>query len=418
MHISEITLGSSDGTFACPVLFLDLVGYSQRPIAEQLRAKQWLNCALLAAVREIEVNDRIILDTGDGVAVNFLGNPEYALIVGLELTSSLSSIDLDSSPIQARIGINLGPIRLVQDVNGQTNIIGDGINDAQRVMNFARPGQTLVSRSYHQLLVKTYEHYATFFTYAGTRVDKHSRKHEIYKLVASPHELLKNRSEPGPILPLAGASALSICWHATWSAVAGARGWLWNCRVGYAAALGSTFLLGLTVASYSGDWFAKPRSGAGPTSDISTEVHASLGELPPLSVTGGIAKSTSKSSPRRQQPQIDRRRLATSISWLALAGAQSAVSESRTKMLHLAASAWGEVSVNGRIVGARPPVSSLGLRAPAYRIEIRNDGLQPYFETLELKQGEAERLRHKFTETAPGSAAAAQESRYARPGRT
>ena len=418
MHISEITLGSSDGTFACPVLFLDLVGYSQRPIAEQLRAKQWLNCALLAAVREIEVNDRIILDTGDGVAVNFLGDPEYALIVGLELTSALGSIDLDGSPIKARIGINLGPIHLVQDVNGQTNIIGDGINAAQRVMNFARPGQTLVSRSYHQLLVKTCEHYAMFFTYVGTRVDKHSRKHEIYKLVASPHEVLKNRGEPGSLLPLAGGSALSICRHATLSAVAGARGWLWNCRLGYAAALASTFLLGLTVASYSGDWFANPRPGARPTIGIATEVHASQGESPPLSVAGGTAKSTSKSSPRRHQPQTDRRRLAASTSRLAGAGAQSAASESRTGMLHLTVSPWGEVSVNGRIVDARPPVSSLGLRAAAYRIEIRNDSLQPYFQTLELKQGEAERLRHKFTETAPGSAAAAQEARYARPGRT
>ncbi len=40
-----------------------------------------------------------------------------------------------------RAGINLGPVRLVRDINSQPNIIGDGINVAQRVMSFAQPGR-------------------------------------------------------------------------------------------------------------------------------------------------------------------------------------------------------------------------------------------------------------------------------------
>ena len=42
--------------------------------------------------------------------------------------------------VPVRLGINLGPVRLVKDINGQMNIIGDGINVAQRVMSFAEPG--------------------------------------------------------------------------------------------------------------------------------------------------------------------------------------------------------------------------------------------------------------------------------------
>ena len=47
--------------------------------------------------------------------------------------------------VPARIGLNLGPVRLVRDLNGRPNIIGDGINVAQRVMAFADAGQILVS---------------------------------------------------------------------------------------------------------------------------------------------------------------------------------------------------------------------------------------------------------------------------------
>ena len=42
--------------------------------------------------------------------------------------------------VPVRLGVNLGPVRLVKDLNGQMNIIGDGINVAQRVMSFSRPG--------------------------------------------------------------------------------------------------------------------------------------------------------------------------------------------------------------------------------------------------------------------------------------
>ena len=38
---------------------------------------------------------------------------------------------------RVRIGINLGPVKLVRDINGAPNAIGDGMNAGQRVMSFA-----------------------------------------------------------------------------------------------------------------------------------------------------------------------------------------------------------------------------------------------------------------------------------------
>ena len=92
----------------------------------------------------------------------------------------------ESGDDAVRMGINLGPVKLVKDINGHPNIIGDGINVAQRIMSFARPGQIVVSRSYYDVVSNLASEYAKLFTYEGSRTDKHVREHEIY--VVGHHE--------------------------------------------------------------------------------------------------------------------------------------------------------------------------------------------------------------------------------------
>ena len=68
-------------TFICSVLFLDIAEYSRKPVSEQIQLKDQFNALIAEAIRDIAPNDRIILDTGDGVSINFLGDPEDALFV-------------------------------------------------------------------------------------------------------------------------------------------------------------------------------------------------------------------------------------------------------------------------------------------------------------------------------------------------
>ena len=86
--------------------------------------------------------------------------------------------------LSLRCGINLGPVKLVKDINARPNIIGDGINVAQRIMGFAQPGQALISRSYFEVVSRLSEEYANLFQYEGSRTDKHVREHEVYALSA------------------------------------------------------------------------------------------------------------------------------------------------------------------------------------------------------------------------------------------
>ena len=62
-------LERSNRTWLCPVVFLDIVGYSQTPVSQQMAMKQRLNTFIARAIERVSVPDRLILDTGDGAAV-------------------------------------------------------------------------------------------------------------------------------------------------------------------------------------------------------------------------------------------------------------------------------------------------------------------------------------------------------------
>src|SRR5687768_1288316 len=174
-------------TLICSVLFIDIVEYSRKPVVEQGTLKDRFNALLSDALRGVAVNDRIILDTGDGAAISFIGDPEDAIFVATALRDEIAAqAGSSAAELSTRMGINLGPVRLVKDINGQPNIIGDGINVAQRVMSFARPGQVLVSRSYYEVVSRLSDASSRLFSYEGSRTDKHIREHEVYAVGAIP----------------------------------------------------------------------------------------------------------------------------------------------------------------------------------------------------------------------------------------
>ena len=96
-------------TIMCSVLFLDIVEYSKMSVSGQISLKDRFNSYLSAAIRDVPVADRIILDTGDGAAINFLGDIEDALKAALSLRESILNEDSSlNPPLLVRVGINLG----------------------------------------------------------------------------------------------------------------------------------------------------------------------------------------------------------------------------------------------------------------------------------------------------------------------
>ncbi len=166
-------------TIICSVVFIDIVGYSKTPVSRQLAMKARLNEVLTQAIAAVAESERLILDTGDGAALCFQGDPEDALFVATAVNDAVKADAGDATQV-LRTGINLGPIKVVTDLNGQPNAVGDGINVAQRIMSFAGENEILVSRSYYEVVARLSEGNERLFRYLGIKTDKHVREHELY----------------------------------------------------------------------------------------------------------------------------------------------------------------------------------------------------------------------------------------------
>jgi class 3 adenylate cyclase len=185
--------GQAHHTVLCSVVFLDIVKYSETSVGRQERVKSQFNQLVAAALARVPPSERIVLDTGDGAALCFISDPEDALFTAIELRNSFGqAVQEDGRPFPSvRIGINLGPVRMVEDLNGNQNLIGEAINSGQRVMSFCEPGQILVSRSYFEVVGCLSSTHAALFRYLGVRQDKHVREHVIYEVqigAQDPHD--------------------------------------------------------------------------------------------------------------------------------------------------------------------------------------------------------------------------------------
>jgi len=179
-------------TFICSIVFFDLVGFSKNTVDRQIALKELLNDIIAQVIADFPESEYIMIDCGDGAAIGFVGDPEYALFFAMNLRNTIAE---KGSGMVARIGINLGPVKLVKDINGNPNLIGDGINVAQRIMSFAEPNQVTVSRSFHEVTSCLSKDIADLYHYIGSRTDKNVRKYQVYS-ISNPNPNLNLSSTP------------------------------------------------------------------------------------------------------------------------------------------------------------------------------------------------------------------------------
>jgi len=166
------------------IMFLDLVGYSKRSVDQQVAIKTQFNELVSRAIDGVDASSRIMLDTGDGAAICFLGDPEEALVSARLLRDLLRHKYHEK--LSLRVGLHLGPVRMLKDINDRVNVVGDGINVAQRIMDFSTANQIMVSRAYFDVISRISDGADGLFEFLGERYDKHERAHEIYRLLDQP----------------------------------------------------------------------------------------------------------------------------------------------------------------------------------------------------------------------------------------
>lgn len=195
-------MSSHNRTWLCCVAFLDVVAFTKHHMQAQMAIKAHLDTQIQKLLAHHARDDYILLDRGDGAAVCFLVEPEAALYFALDLRDAIRAQENSSVPYEVRIGINLGPIKIVLDINGDKSTLGEGINCAARIMDFAGPGQIFVSRSFYEVIGCLSQEYAELFAYLGKRADKHVREFDVYEVApahggaASRHAIQATASSP------------------------------------------------------------------------------------------------------------------------------------------------------------------------------------------------------------------------------
>jgi hypothetical protein len=71
-------------------------------------------------------------------------------------------------------------------------------------------------------------------------------------------------------------------------------------------------------------------------------------------------------------------------------------SASTAGKLDLVVAPWGEVVVDGKSRGISPPLRVVELPPGAHTIEIRNSTFPAHVQKVQVKPGEAVRIRHRF----------------------
>jgi hypothetical protein len=383
-------------TFICSVAFLDIIEYSKKGVTSQIALKEQLNRVLGEALKGVQANDRIILDTGDGAAISFVGDPEQALFVSLMLRDAVEQRRPGvTEELNVRIGINLGPVKLIKDLNGQSNIVGDGINVAQRIMSFAEPNQILVSRSYYEVVQCLSDAYAKMFHYEGSRTDKHVREHEVYAVGDSAGDLRKSieaaQTTATGLQQFSRGITRTVVDRLAQTTLRVRDGLHARPRVSTALAVVAILALAVTVRAARDRPPAQVAQAPAPPPAVKS---APAKVVPPASVPAPTppAPKVEVKAPEEQRPPPPARKAREK----AAKRTETAQAPAAPGVVAFAIAPWGEIIVDGKSQGVSPPLQQLQLSPGRHRIEVRNAGFTPHVQIVEVKSGEQIRIRHRF----------------------
>jgi TolB-like protein/class 3 adenylate cyclase/Tfp pilus assembly protein PilF len=162
------------------LLLIDVVGYSKLLVNEQIEVLQELN----QIVRETEcfhaaeASGKLTrVPTGDGMALLFYRSPEEPVRCALEISKALQ----DHPRIQLRMGVHSGPVNQVTDVNDKTNVVGSGMNVAQRLLDCGDAGHILLSKHVTEDLAE-YRHWQPYLHDLGECEVKHGLRLHLFNL--------------------------------------------------------------------------------------------------------------------------------------------------------------------------------------------------------------------------------------------
>ncbi|MES1982374.1 MAG: PEGA domain-containing protein [Pseudomonadota bacterium] len=391
-----------------------------------------LQPVLTAVLRDVAIEDRIILDTDHGAVISFLAGAEDAFGTVLNF---LDHLEIDS-PLKIRMGVNTGPVRWLKDNDGQPAVAGDGIYVAQQLMAFARAGQVLASRAYLDTLCRLSSEYASKFHHVGLLTDRHVRTHEVFQVLdqqstieaqdvntdldtvdasvdhADPANRMQAWARAVPVR-FQSIGRRYIALLAGSLVIAGALGsYYFTSSVTaedstQAENLSRSTAVAATrpspIASVTGgqkaeisagsrdpvirnngmDLAAGPVLASAPTSSVPA---ADLNATPP--VRTGDDQTVVKSVQDIIAPAP-----AAPAATLPAPPAPPAPSPASVSIVVIP---WGEVYLDGKLMGASPPLTDLRMAPGSHEIKFRNTAFPTYTQYIRVEPNDKLKIRHRF----------------------
>jgi KaiC/GvpD/RAD55 family RecA-like ATPase/class 3 adenylate cyclase len=185
-NISEF--GLPEGVISANFFFIDIVGLSDPSLSvrKQIEKIERLNNLIYSCDAFKKTTEKkIILPTGDGMAIGFMLNPELPLQLSIQLHKELdrynhSKKTSEEDILGVRIGLATGPVFIVSDINNNQNIWGPGIILARRVMDLGDSGHILIADILAEQLIALKDEYRVMINPVGNYQIKHGQIIKMY----------------------------------------------------------------------------------------------------------------------------------------------------------------------------------------------------------------------------------------------
>ena len=184
-NISEIGLPSE--VVNVNFFFIDIVSLSDPSLSvkKQMEKIATLN-KMIGSCQAYETTAKdmkIILPTGDGMAIGFLLNPELPFQLSIQLHRKLRVYNRGKSnedTIGVRIGLGSGPVFVVNDIRDNQNVWGPGIILARRVMDIGDNFHILLTDRLAEELISLKDEYKSAIRPLTNVRIKHGQTIKLY----------------------------------------------------------------------------------------------------------------------------------------------------------------------------------------------------------------------------------------------
>jgi len=170
--------------------FTDIVAGSDPtiPSKEQARKVVVLNDLIgrTETFKRRDPSSTVVLPTGDGMAIGFADSAEYPLRLSIQLHKLLNEYNKvrrsKKEKVLLRIGIDIGPVYVIKDLNGQDNVWGPGIILTRRVMDLAGDMNIFASSRFGDDVKALSPEYKEILHPIGDYSIKHGEQLNIYNI--------------------------------------------------------------------------------------------------------------------------------------------------------------------------------------------------------------------------------------------